>query len=508
MTHPLRLLPPSILVAALGIAGCTMGPDFDPPAVAAPDSWSSARGGGPELADPQVRSGVGGATVAQWRQRLGDPALDDLQARALAANQDLRGAALRLAETRVQRVLAGAGGAPQVAATADAIRRRQSERGGQTRLIDVVGGRDAEALKKLLSEPYSLYETGFDAAWELDLWGRVRRFTEAAEADLAASRADLEYLRTTIQAEVARAYFELRGTQQEIALAQADIAASAELLELLRARADGGLIDDAPVRRQSTQLAGLRAGLPQLLEGEAALLNQLTLLVGAQPGALNARLARPAAEARRDLPDLALGLPSELVRNRADVRAAEARLHAATARIGVAVADLYPRFTIGGSFGLEAIGIGDLADWGSRTWSIGPSLTVPLFDGGRRRATVTLRTLQQQEAAVAYQKIVLRAWHEVDGALSAYTAERQRNAALAEKERDSNDAYGLAEARYRNGLVTWLDVLDAERGLIQARRERARSASNLAIALVAIEKALGGAGPGAAAAVAAPPGPR
>jgi len=366
-----------------------------------------------------------------------------------------------------------------------------------------------DQLIRTLSEPYNLYQAGFDASWEIDLWGRVRRSIEAADADAGASAALLRQAQLSVQAEVARNYFELRGAQRELRLARADISAAAESLELVQARADGGLVTDLDPTRQRTQLAELRARIPMLLQQEAQAMNQITLLTGAPPGTLNAELASPSDRGTGDmlealqappLPELALGLPSDVARRRPDIAAAEAQLHAATARIGIAMADLYPRVTLGAGFGYESAGSERFGEWGSRQWHIGPSISLPIFDNGRRRSTVTLRELQQQEAAVAFQQTVLKAWHEIDSALNAYAAERQRHAELVERERNSRDALTLAHARYANGLTDFGVELDARRTLLQARRDRVQSASRMAVGMVAVYKALGGTMPSAAAA--------
>jgi len=343
----------------------------------------------------------------------------------------------------------------------------------------------------VLSDPHDMFQAGFDASWELDFWGRVRRSIEAADADEAASRALLAQAQLSVQAELARHYFQLRSVQSQLRLARADIAAGAETRELVAARADGGLTTDLDVTRQDAQLADVRARLPQLLSQEAAEMNQITLLLGERPGALQGELASPPdAVSAAALPDLSLGLPSDVALRRPDIRSAEAQLHAATASIGVAVADLYPRITIGASLGLNSVDASTFTDWGSRQWQIGPSLQLPIFDGGRRRATVTLRKLQAQQAAVAYQQTILKAWQEIDDALSAYTAERQRNAQLVLKERSSRDAFQLAGVRYQHGLTDFLVQLDAQRTLLQAQRDYAESSGRLAIALVSISKAL------------------
>jgi outer membrane protein TolC len=221
-------------------------------------------------------------------------------------------------------------------------------------------------------------------------------------------------------------------------------------------------------------------------------MNQITLLCGAEPGGLNEELAAtPATGPAAALPDLRLGLPSELARRRPDVAAAEARLHAATANIGIAVADLYPRITLGATFGLESVGSGQFGDWGSRQWTVGPSLSIPIWDQGRRRSTIDLRELQQQEAAVAYQQAVLKAWHEVDDAISAYVAETQRHARLAERVRNGADDARLAQARYAHGLTSYLPVLSTSATVIDAERDLTDSTARARTALAALYKALG-----------------
>jgi NodT family efflux transporter outer membrane factor (OMF) lipoprotein len=490
-----------------------MGPDHRPAEAQTPADWSAWHGGSQALLGTERTAAPTAAASGDWRA-FHDPLLDRLQALALAANHDLQTAALRFAQSRVQRTAAAAQQGPQLNASGSVNRQRQSETGAATRMIDALGSSvsNRDQLIRTLSEPYNLYQAGFDASWEIDLWGRVRRSIEAADADAGASAALLQQAQLSVQAEVARNYFELRGVQRELRLARADISAAAESLELVQARADGGLVTDLDPTRQRTQLAELRARIPMLLQQEAQAMNQITLLTGAPPGALNAELAQPSDSAGDTLevlqgpsmPDLALGLPSDVARRRPDIAAAEAQLHAATARIGVAVADLYPRVTLGAGFGYESAGSERFGEWGSRQWHIGPSISLPIFDNGRRRSTVTLRELQQQEAAVAFQQTVLKAWHEIDSALNAYAAERQRHAELVERERNSRDALTLAHARYANGLTEFGVELDARRALLQARRDRVQSTSRMAVAMVAVYKALGGAMPPAAAV--APPG--
>jgi NodT family efflux transporter outer membrane factor (OMF) lipoprotein len=514
---PLRTLSPShrlpaVAVAALAFAlgGCAVGPDHRPAEPRTPADWSAWHGGSPALLgkERQVASNAG-VLPGDWKA-FNDPMLDRLQAIVLAGNPDLQTAALRFAQSRVQRAASAAPQAPQVNASAGVTRQRQSETGAATRLIDALGSSSSssssaapnrEQLIRTLSEPYTLYQAGFDASWEIDLWGRVRRTIEAADADTGASAALLQQATLSVQAELARNYFELRGTQRELRIARADIAAAAESLELAQARRNGGLVTDLDPVRQRALVTELRARIPSLLQQEADATNRITLLAGAPPGALNAELVDATGTAGATtadapdapaLPDFALGLPADLARRRPDIAAAEAQLHAATARIGIAVADLYPRVTLGASFGYESVGSERFGEWGSRQWHIGPSISLPIFDNGRRRRTVELRELQQQEAAVAFQQTVLKAWHEVDSALNAYTAERQRHAELTERERQSRDALMLAHARYAGGLTDFSAELDARRALLQAQRDRTQSTSRLSVNLVTVYKVLAG----------------
>ncbi|SDW80719.1 efflux transporter, outer membrane factor (OMF) lipoprotein, NodT family [Variovorax sp. YR634] len=492
--------PHSSAAATLSLAfilvGCAVGPDHKPAEARAPVDWSAWHGGSPALLGAERQGSFGGVASGDWKA-FNDPVLDRLEAMVLASNPDLQTAALRFAQSRVQRTTTAAQQGPQLNASAGVTRQRQSESGSATRMIDALGSSvsNRDQLIRTLSEPYNLYQAGFDASWEIDLWGRVRRAIEAADADASASSALLQQARLSVQAELARNYFELRGTQRELRIARADIAAATESLELVQARADGGLVTDLDPVRQRALVAELRARIPALLQQEADAMNRITLLAGAAPGALNTELADTSTGDTLDapaLPALMLGLPAELARRRPDIAAAEAQLHAATARIGVAVADLYPRVTLGAGFGYESVGSERFGDWGSRQWHVGPSISLPIFDNGRRRATIELRELQQQEAAVAFQQTVLKAWHEIDSALNAYAAEGQRQVELAERERRSRDALVLAAARYKGGLTDFGVELDARRTLLQAQRDQAQSTSRLSVGLVAVYKALGG----------------
>jgi len=515
--HPLLRLIPLLCL----LTGCAVGPDFQKPAPAAPSDWTAWRSG-----DPALTAGLAVGTAplpADWWTQFQDPVLDQLQQRAVAASPDLRSAALRFAQSRTQRDTVAAQRGPAVNANGAIQRQRSSEYSAGTRLLDLVAPEQRDELARELSSPFTDYQAGFDASWEVDLWGHVARSVEAADADTSASAAMLQDMRLTVASEVSRAYFELRLAQRQRAIIERDIGVASDTLDLIRARARGGLIDDFDVTRQRTQLADLQSRLPGLQAQEASAINQIGVLTGARPGELTALLAKPSAgdadgAARAPtgpgqgpraglgpdavgavaagmypaLPDLSLGLPSQVALHRPDIRAAEYRLHAATANIGVATADLYPRITLGASFGYDSYQGHRFGEWGTRNWQIGPTLSLPIFDMGRRRSVVVLRELQQQEAAVDYQRTILKAWQEIDDALTAYGAERQRNTRLREKAASSADAYALARARYTRGMTDLLAQLDAERGDLQARSDLADSDSRLRMDLVAIYKAVGG----------------
>ena len=486
---PVRM-PALMPVFALAVAGCTTaGPSFEPTPIEAPAQWAQQHGGPATLAAPQ--DDVSAWPADPWSV-FGDPALARLQARARQAGPDVRSAALRLLQSRVQETTVSAQRGVQLAAQGAATRERQSEFGSASRLVSTIGGANQEPLLQALSSPFTLFQAGFDASWEPDLWGRVLRSEEAARAHTDVQRAELRQIRLSVSAELARAYFALRAAQRQQALAQDALDTGAQLEALLQAQVARGLIDDSALLAQRSQQASLQAALPALLAQEVQAINQISLLCGAAPGALNDDLQpRPADTPAPVWPDLQLGLPSALAQRRADVAAAEAQLHAATAGIGIAVADLYPRITLGASFGLESVGIGHVRDWDARQWSVGPSLSIPLWDHGRRQSVITLRELQQQEAAVAYQQTVLKAWHEVDGAIAAYVSETRRDVQFDARVHHAQDELALSRSRYDHGLTTYQPVLAARTRWLDAQRERSDSVQRVQTAWTALVKAMG-----------------
>ena len=486
--HRYRACVPGVI--ALVVAACATGaPKYVKPEPQAPPDWTTWRSGDASLHEPLD---TGEALPQNWWAAFSDPVLDELQRQAIDASPDLKTAALHFAQARVQRQAVSPQHGLQGNLYASATGRRESELGAGVRLIDALGA-DPARIAPLIAEPYGFYQVGFDASWELDLWGRIRSSIEQADADIARQGALLDLARVSLASDVARTFFDVRTIQRQIRVTREQIAAMQDRLSIIEAQAEGGLVDGLLVERQRADLAGLRAQLPPLLAREASSGNEIALLLGDHPGALTSRLAPAGADESIALPDLTLGLPSELASRRPDIAAADARLRSATAGIGISRAALYPSIRLGARFGSESYLGGEFLSWGSRVWAIGPSLDLPLFDRGRRKSVVQLRELEQQEAAVAYQRTVLTAWKEIDDALTGYTAEQQQFRELALREQSARQAYDLALARYDGGAVDFVVVLDSQGALLQAKFDKASSEGRLLSRFVAINRALGNA---------------
>ena len=481
----------ALAVAALCSACATVGPDYKTPAVAsdAPPSYAERHAGSPLLAAPPDADAA--ALPPDPWGALGGETLKALQQRARERNADIASAALRLAQARTQRDVAASQAGPTLGLDGSVARQRQSVTDASTRILEIFPPASQQQALDILGAPYTLYQAGFDASWELDLWGRVRRSIEATEADAAAAAALLADLRASIDAEVARAWLDLGAARQQIAVLQRQSASAAELLALLAARQRHGLADASPALRQQAVVDDLAARLPPLLEAEAGAWRRIELLCGDMPGDLAAQLGAPqAVPPAAQWPALALGLPSTLAARRPDIAAAAAQLHAATATVGVAVADLYPRIMLGAGYGSAAVGSSAFGSGPSQQWWFGASLDLPLFDGGRRRAAVTQRELQMQQAAVAFRQTVVGAWHDVDAAVARYQAERRRDDELQRKLAASDEAFVLARVRFERGLSDETPLLETERTRLEAEREAIDSHAQQGLALVAVYKAL------------------
>ena len=468
-----------LLAAALPVlAGCTkLGPDFErPEAWWKPVSWFTTAPVTPPA--PRASIPVAEPFDPAWWKVLNDPVLNAMQEQLATANLDLRTADFRLAQARAQLGVTEAAMGPNVNANASYARARASQRG--------TVGRVARSF-----EPYDLFQYGLDLSWEIDLWGRVARLVEAGEAQLAAVEEAKRDLLVSSSAELARSYIALRGVQRKVAITRQNLQIARQNQALTRDRAAGGLTTDLDVANASSQVASVEAQLPGLEEQQARLSNAVAYLLGEQPGARLAALAVPRA-APVVPPRVPVGVPGDLARRRPDIRQAEANLHAATAGIGVARADFFPRVTLNGFGAIQGLNVSNLRDSAALAYSFGPSISLPIFEGGRLRRTLELREAQQQEAAIAYQRTVLVALHEVDNALTAYGTEQRRRDRLAQAVAESRRALGLARMRYEQGVADFLQVLTAQRALLAAEQDLADSTTNVSLNLVQLYRALGG----------------
>jgi len=455
------------------LSGCAAGPDFVKP--------DSGLGDAVLVPRPDYAAGVpatDAAVPSKWWVLFNDPMLTELQARAQDGNLALQIAVERIEQGRAQLGIASSQLLPTVAAGAGFAREALSEHGK----LAALGAP---------SSPSNFWQVAFDAGWEIDLWGRAQRAREGAAAALEATVYEREAARVALAAEVGRTYLQLRGTQAQLAIARDNQAVAERILGLTESRRRNGVATEFEIATARAQLAATRSMVPKLAERRNGLLNALALLLGDKPRALDATLGEP-----RDLPPLPasvpLGLPSALARRRPDILRAEAQLHAATAAIGVAKADFYPRLALKGRFGLEAFDSGDLANWGSRFFSVGPTIYLPIFEGGRLKQRLALSESGQKTAALAYRKTVLQAWHEVDNALDAWAAGQQQHAELAEACEQNRQALHAAERGYRNGAADYLAVLTAQRNVLASQSALNDSTTGLTLALVNLYKSLGG----------------
>lgn len=465
-----RLRRTGIVLAAALLAGCAAGPDYRA-AAPAPVHLHGAQAGVYSAESP----------VAGWWRQFDDPVLERLVGDALIANPDLRIAMTRVQAARAvfseQRLAPW----PHVGAAAAGERSRQP---------DADGG--------AISGEYSL---GFDAAWELDLFGRLRRGAEAARADLQAEQAGLQDAQVSVAAEVARSYFLLRGAQRRIAVAERTLANLDETQRLTETRYTLGAGSALDVHRSRAQLKAIEADLPLLRSLESGARYRMAVLLGLQPGRLDAMLApRETPAYARALP---LGDTRELLRNRPDVRAAERRLAAATARVGVAAADLFPRISIRGFAGFLSGDLSGLVGGDQRGWSVAPAISWAAFDMGSVRARLRAAEAGADGAAVQYEKAVLAALEDAENALQDYARRQERLRIVVEQAASAGEAERLARAGYREGAADFLALLDAQRTRLAADGALADAEAAVNIAAVAVYKALGGAGVPAGAGIAA-----
>jgi len=487
-----RVTPAPALALAVLLGGCVMGPNFQRPETTPPPSWAGAASVPADLPSKPVARAFDGR---RWWAVFKDPVLDGLVDDAVRQNLDLQTAALRIEEARAQRGGAAAQGLPSVSGSGIGGRQRASRNGlasalggGASQQGDASGGQAAPP-----RSPYSdLFDIGFDATWELDLWGKTRRGVEAADANIVAAEQARGNAVISLTAEVARTYLALRGAQRRHAIVQADIADQQQLLALTNSRSKNGFASQADAVQQQVSLSASQAQLPPIEQDIDQAMNRLALLLALPPGALAERLAPLPPTDVALPPEVPVGLPGDLLRRRPDILKSEADLHAATARVGQAQAQLFPSITLGGSAGLQSVHAGSLTDWASRFWVGGAQVSIPIFEGGKLKAQIRTADAQMKEAALAWRSTVLAAYHDANDALVAYADEQRHAAALARQLADARRADALMRSRHRSGFVSMIEVLDAQRSVHQAEQQALQSNVAASTDLVALYKALGG----------------
>ena len=477
MSRRQRLLFP--LFSAALLAGCVKGPNFSRPDANTPAAWHDAA----VVQSDGTRLATDADPDPAWWLAFNDPILSSLIERATRDNPDVQIAVLRIAAARANERAASAAGLPKL--TADAIYTRADLGQGFVQSSSAGGALDA------LTKPTNIYLGALDASWELDLFGKVRRSVESARAAADAAIGSRDDALVSLEAEVAQTYAQLRAAQASRDTAQEDFDTEQQVVELTRERAAQGLVTDLDVENAMTSLGTTEASLAQYDRQIAASMNGLALLVGEAPGTLDAELGT-AAPIPPVPPRVPIGLPSGLARRRPDIRVAEADLHRQTAELGAATAQLYPDISLTGVLATDGTRPKQLTQWADKFYAFGPTISVPIFQGGQLRANLTLAKTQQAEAAVNYRKTVLNALQDVDNALAAYRTELRRHEALDRTVAAQTVALELARNQYTNGVSTFIDVLTAENSLAQQHQLLIDSTLSLTTDVVNLYKALGG----------------
>ncbi len=461
------------LLCTVALAGCTVGPNFVKPKSGLDAAVLSPRQGRPDTT-PMPDTAV----PTQWWSLFNDNVLSDLERQAQADNLGLQIAFERIEQSRAILGITSSQLLPTVAAGANYARSALSKNG---RLAELGAP----------THPTNFWQLAFDSSWEIDLWGRARREREGAAAALQATEYDREAVRVALAAEVASTYLKLRGTQAQLGIAQQNRGIAQHILDLIQSRVRNGVATDFQTASARAQLAKVQASLPELVQQRNRLMNALALLLSEKPRALDAQLitAMPLPSLPTSIP---VGVSSELARRRPDIQRAAARLHAATAAIGVATADFYPRIGLKAQVGVQAFQSGDLLDWDSHFFSVGPSVYLPIFQGGRLKRRLQLTEARQKQAALAYRQTVLQAWHEVDNALDACGAQQRRHQLLRTAYQQDQLALQSARRGYQQGVADYLQVLSAQRRLLASQTMLNASATDTALTVVELYKSLGG----------------
>jgi len=452
-----------LIIAVLALSGCAaVGPDYIPAEPKAPGNWSTELKGGlnAELPEP--------GTMACWWKVLDDPELSCLIEQAVNGNLDLKMARARIREARARRGVSRSYFSPTFDGGVAAGKSRDRN------------GREDE-----------VYTAGFDASWELDIFGGIRRSVEASEAALEVAQEDLHDVLVSLLAEVALNYVDVRTYQNGLTVIEENLKAQQETYDLNDSRFQAGIINELAVQQALYNLEQTRSQIPVFQTRLEAAKNRLAVLLGQAPGTVHAELAT-----RKPIPappvQLAIGVPAETLRRRPDIRRAERRLAAQTARVGVATADLYPRFSLNGSIGLESLSTGNFFTAANRIWDFGPTVSWKIFHGNAIRQNIEIHSALQEQALIEYEMTVLKAQEEIENVLVAYANQQRRYQALLAATTAAQQADRLARDQYQVGLVDFNNVLDAQRSLLLLQDQLILSEGSVTTNLIRLYKALGG----------------
>ncbi|TAK62154.1 efflux transporter outer membrane subunit [Methylobacter sp.] len=469
---------PLALFAALLLSGCpAVGPDYEPPQIPVPRQWT----------ETTAATGPHAEQLDQWWKAFNDPVLDKLISDAIASNLDLKLTLERVKDARALRSATIAAGLPSLDARSNVSRRfnNTSSPASQTGGTSAVGGGFG-----IGNQFINIFQMGFDAQWELDFFGGVRRAVEVADATIDVEVENSRDVLVTLLGDVARNYIELRTNQRLIAITRENLQAQQETQELTQIRQQTGLTSMLEVAQAEAQTATTEAQLPNYETLVKQSIHALSVLLGKEPGALAGLL-----EQQGIIPIIAdkaiTNLPSELLQRRPDIRRAERQLAVANASVGVATAELYPKINLAAFIGLQNTTITDFTPIG-KSWSAASSLTMPIFNWGKLNANIESKKAQFEQTFLTYQSTVLSAFKEVEDALIAYSKEQERHKALTKAVTANRLAIQLANERYQKGLTSFLDVLISQAALYQAQSNLVSSEGALSNNLVVLYKALGG----------------
>jgi multidrug efflux system outer membrane protein len=475
-----RLMPSLALCGAIFLlaVSCAVGPNYVPPQTPVPPAWTGVTT--PTVSQTSVPT-AGPVELIEWWKAFDDPMLTSLVERAITANLDLRLAEARIRQARATRAGVAAGFWPTLD-TSGSYRRSYGSSNSST---------SGASRRSTDNSGVSLFQAGLDAAWELDFFGGVRRSIEASEADLQAAVEDRRDVLVSLVAELGTNYINLRGIQQQIAIAHKNLQAQEHTAEITRKRHQAGFASGLDVANAEAQVATTQSQIPVLESSAQTAIYSLSILLGKEPAALVPELAAEAPIPPTP-PEVPVGLPSALLRRRPDIRRAEAQVHSATAQIGVATADLFPKFSLSGSFGYASNTLGSLTNWTNRFWFVGPMVSLPIFNAGKIRSNIEVQNAIQEEALVTYQKTVLTALKDVESALVAYAKEQEHRKSLSQAVTHNRKAVELALLLYTAGRTDFLNVLNSQRSLFVSEDALAQSIRSVSTQLVALYKALGG----------------